>query len=180
VYRGEERCEEVLRETARALRFIHDEVVRRLNDGQWPVEIVEADIQLPQELASKPFLAPIYGCTAFIVRDVIRRYAGWWSGQPSQLFPVSRRDHARDLLAVCGREALLDGARSLKNSSQLKRALAMAELAIDADPGDQEAMRLNAEILEAIAVTERSFIARNLFTGAGRNLLRSSTKQNAP
>jgi alkyl sulfatase BDS1-like metallo-beta-lactamase superfamily hydrolase len=179
-YRGEERCEEVLRETARALRFIHDEVVRRLNDGQWPVEIVEADIQLPPELAAKPFLAPIYGCTAFIVRDVIRRYAGWWSGQPSQLFPASRRDHAHDLLALCGREALLDRARSLKDSSQLKRALAMAELVIDADPGDQEALRLNAEILEAMALTERSFIARNLFSGAGKKLLQGLTKQNAP
>jgi alkyl sulfatase BDS1-like metallo-beta-lactamase superfamily hydrolase len=179
VYRGEERCEEVLRETARALRFIHDEVVRRLNDGAWPVEIVEADIQLPPELASKPFLAPIYGCTGFIVRDVIRRYAGWWSGQPSQLFPVSRRDHARDLLAVCGREALLDRARSLKNSGEVKRALAIAELAIDADPGDEEAIRLNAGILEDIARTERSFIARNLFTGAGRELLQRLTKQNA-
>jgi alkyl sulfatase BDS1-like metallo-beta-lactamase superfamily hydrolase len=178
-YCGEERCEEVLRATAGALRFIHDEVVRRLNDGQWPVEIVEADIQLPPELAAKPFLAPIYGCTAFIVRDVIRRYAGWWSGQPSQLFPVTRREHARDLLALCGREALLDRARSLKDSSQLKRALAMAELAIDADPGDQEALRLNAEILEAIALTERSFIARNLFSGAGKKLLRGLTKQNA-
>jgi len=180
VYRGEERCEEVLRETARALRFIHDAVVRRLNEGQWPVEIVEADIQLPPELAAKPFLAPIYGCTAFIVRDVIRRYAGWWSGQPSQLFPVSRRDHARDLLAVCGREALLDRARALKNSSQLRRALAIAELAIDAYPGDQEALRLNAEILQAIALTEPSFIARNLFTGARRKLLEGLTKQNAP
>jgi len=179
VYRGEERCEEVLRETARALRFIHDEVVRRLNDGQWPVEIVEADIRLPAELASKPFLAPIYGCAAFIVRDVIRRYAGWWSGQPSQLFPVSRRDHARDLLAVCGREALLERARSLKNSGELKRALAIAELAVDADPGDQDAVRLNAEILQAIALTERSLIARNLFTGAGRKLLQGLTRQNA-
>jgi len=179
VYRGEERCEEVLRETARALRFIHDEVVRRLNDGQWPVEIVEADIRLPAELASKPFLAPIYGCAAFIVRDVIRRYAGWWSGQPSQLFPVSRRDHARDLLAVCGREALLERARSLKNSGELKRALAIAELAVDADPGDQDAVRLNAEILQAIALTERSLIARNLFTGAGRKLLQRLTRQNA-
>jgi alkyl sulfatase BDS1-like metallo-beta-lactamase superfamily hydrolase len=169
-----------LRETARALRFVHDEVVRRLNDGHWPVEILEADIELPPELASKPFLAPIYGCTAFIVRDVIRRYAGWWSGQPSQLFPVSRRDYARDLLAVCQREALLDLARSLKNSGELKRALTIAELTIDADPADEEAVQLNAEILQAIALTERSFIARNLFTGAGRKLLQGLTKQNTP
>jgi len=74
----------------------------------------------------------------------------------------------------------LERARSLKNSGELKRALAMAELVIDADPGDEEAVRLNAEILQAIALTERSFIARNLFTGAGRKLLQGLTKQNAP
>src|SRR5262249_46623075 len=135
---------------------------------------------LPAELAGKPFLAPIYGCTAFIVRDVIRRYAGWWSGQPSQLFPVSRRDHARDLLALCGRDALLAQARSLRNSGQLKRALAIADEAVDGDAEDQEARRLNAEILEAMASTEPSFIARNLFRGAGRRLLHGLNRPKTP
>lgn len=170
VYRGEQECREVLLETARALRFIHDEVVGRLNAGQWPVEIVEADIQLPADLAAKPFLAPIYGCTEFVVRDIIRRYAGWWSGQPSELFPAGRRERARDLLELCGRGALLGRICSLMRSGELRRALAIAELLKDADPGDTEAVALNAEILEAMASTERSFIARNLLLGTARKL----------
>ncbi|MGO9607135.1 MAG: alkyl sulfatase dimerization domain-containing protein [Candidatus Binataceae bacterium] len=171
-YRGEETCQELLRETARALRFIHDEVVKRLNAGEWPVDIVEADIRLPDELAAKPFLAPVYGCVPFVVRDVIRRYAGWWSGEPSQMFPARRRDHAQDLLALCSREALMERARSLKESGELKRALAIAELATDALADDQEAIALNVEILEAMAAAERSFIARNFFAGAARELRR--------
>lgn len=169
-YRGEETCQEVLLETARALRFIHDEVVTRLNAGQWPVEIVEADIQLPAELAAKSFLAPIYGCVPFIVRDVIRRYAGWWSGEPSQLFPPHRGEHAADVIALCGRDALLVRARALKDAGELKRALVLAEIASDADVNDSEATILNAEILEEMAVGETSFIARNLLTGAARKL----------
>jgi alkyl sulfatase BDS1-like metallo-beta-lactamase superfamily hydrolase len=176
-YRGEETCQEVLIETARALRFIHDEVVRGLNAGQWPVEIVEAEIQLPTELASKPFLAPIYGCTAFVVRDVIRRYAGWWSGEPSQLLPVRRRDHAGDIIELCGRDALLAKARALKDSGKLGRALAIAEIANDAAPEEREAALLNAEILEAMAATERSFIVRNLFMGTARKLRGSAAEQ---
>src|SRR5579885_228788 len=172
-YRGEETCQEVLMETARALRFLHDGVVARLNAGQWPIDIIEAGIKLPADLASKPYLAPIYGCAEFVVRDVIRRYAGWWSGEPSQLFPVRRRDHAADLIAVCGREALLDRARTLRDSGELKRALACAEIVLDADSGDREAADLNAEILEAMARKEPSFIARNLFTGAVRHLKRA-------
>ena len=167
-YRGEETCQEVLIETARALRFIHDEVLKRLNAGQWPIEIVEANIKLPPELASKPFLAPIYGCTPFVVRDVIRRYAGWWSGEPSQLFPARRTDHANDIIGLCGREALLKRASELKESGELKRALALAEILADAAPEDSQATSLNADILNAMAAAEPSFIARNLLRGAAR------------
>jgi alkyl sulfatase BDS1-like metallo-beta-lactamase superfamily hydrolase len=169
-YRGEDLCHELLTETARALRIIHDEVVARLNRGQWPVEIIEADIKLPDDLASKPFLRPVYGCVPFVVRDVIRRYAGWWSGQPSQMFPAKRGDVAAEILGLCGRDQLLARARTLKESGQLKQALAIAEMAYDANSADAQAIALNAEILDAMAAAEPSFIARNFFTAAALQL----------
>jgi alkyl sulfatase BDS1-like metallo-beta-lactamase superfamily hydrolase len=169
-YRGEELCGEVLRETARALRIIHDEVVRRLNACEWPVDIIEADLSLPADLAAKPYLRPIYGCVPFVVRDVIRRYAGWWSGEPSQMFPAKRSEHANDLLALCDRDAIIAKARALKDEGHLARALAIAEIALNANSSDQDAALLNAEILEAMASAEQSFIARNFFAGAARQL----------
>jgi alkyl sulfatase BDS1-like metallo-beta-lactamase superfamily hydrolase len=169
-FHGEKVCRELLTETARALRIINDEVVARLNRGQWPIDIIEADIALPDDLASKPFLRPVYGCTPFVVRDVIRRYAGWWSGQPSQMFPAKRREVAAEILGLCGREQLIARARSLKDSGKLKQALAIAEMALDADTSDAEAIALNADTLEALASGERSFIARNFFVAAAREL----------
>ena len=169
-YRGEEVCHELLMETARALRFIHDEVVARLNRGEWPIDIVEAGIALPDDLASKPFLRPVYGCVPFVVRDVIRRYGGWWSGQPSQMFPARRADVAEEILGLCGRDQLLARARSLKDAGRLKQALALAEMALDANSSDADAITLNVEILEALAAAERSFIARNFFIAAARDL----------
>ena len=169
-YRGEDVCHELLTETARALRFIHDEVVARLNRGEWPIDIVEADLKLPDDLASKPFLRPVYGCVPFVVRDVIRRYAGWWSGQPSQMFPAKRSEVAAEILGLCGRDQLLARARALKDGGQLKPALAIAEMALDADASDADAVALNVEILDAMAQAERSFIARNFFVAAAREL----------
>jgi len=170
VVNGEPACQELLVDTARALRFVHDEVVRLLNAGQWPVDIIEANIKLPVELESKPYLAPVYGCVPFVVRDVIRRYAGWWSGEPSAMFPASRQERAEDVLALCGRDAILTRARSLRDEGKLQRALALAETALNADKNDREATELNAEILDKLAAEERSFIARNFFTGAARQL----------
>jgi alkyl sulfatase BDS1-like metallo-beta-lactamase superfamily hydrolase len=169
-FRGEEVCHELLTQTAQALRIIHDEVVARLNRGQWPIDIIEADIKLPADLASKPFLRPIYGCVPFVVRDVIRRYAGWWPGQPSQMFPARRGDVATEILGLCGRDQLLARARALKDGGQLKQALAIAEMALDANASDGDAVALNAEILDAMATAESSFIARNFFVAAAREL----------
>jgi alkyl sulfatase BDS1-like metallo-beta-lactamase superfamily hydrolase len=169
-FRGEEVCHELLTETARALRIIHDEVLTRLNRGQWPIDIVEADIKLPNDLAEKPFLRPLYGCVPFVVRDVIRRYAGWWSGEPSQMFPAKRTEIATEILVLCGREQLLTRARTLKDGGQLKQALALAEIALDATSSGADAIALNAEILDAMAGVEESFIARNFFLGAAREL----------
>ncbi len=164
------RCDEVLRETARALRFIHDEVVARLNAGRWPIDIIEGGIEIPADLAAKPYLRPIYGCVPFVVRDVIRRYAGWWSGEPSAMFPATRSERGQDLVALAGRDAMLSRARELADAGQLKRALALAETVANANPADHEATALNAEILERMAAQEPSFIARNFFLGAARDL----------
>jgi alkyl sulfatase BDS1-like metallo-beta-lactamase superfamily hydrolase len=73
-------------------------------------------------------------------------------------------------MALCGREEILTRARELKEDGELQRALALAEIAANADSYDKEATIVNAEILEAIAATERSFIARNFFAGAARQL----------
>ena len=91
------------------------------------------------------------------------------------MFPATRKERSDDLVALCGRDALIAKARALKDEGQLKRALALAETALNANLSDTEAITLNAELLEAMAAAERSFIARNFFAGAARQL-RERTK----
>ena len=96
-----EDAREMLLTTARALRFLDGEVVRRLNEGQWQEQIL-AEVELPEELADSPYLQPLYGCTAFAVRDVMRRYMGWYDGNPSMLFPSTRAEVAHEVVALAG------------------------------------------------------------------------------
>jgi len=154
---------EVLQETARALRHLHNAVLERLNAGQWPDEIVEADIRLPDDLAAKPYLQPIYGHPQFIVRDVLRAYAGWWGGDPAALIPARRADVARDLVDVAGRAELIAQTRRLMREDEPRRALHLAVLLPQSDPGDREGHALVAEVCEALVERERSFIARNFY-----------------
>ena len=157
---------EVLTETARALRFLHDAVLERLNAGQWPDEIVDADIRLPDDLAQKRYLQPVYGCPQFVVRDVLRCYAGWWGGDPAQLIPANRAELASDLVDAAGRQALLDKLRKLQAAGEQRRALHLAGYLVRADPSDFEASTLVAEVCDALCETEPSFIVRNFYRAA--------------
>lgn len=159
---------ELLMETARALRFLHDRVLERLNEGRWPDEIVDEGIELPADLRDKPYLQPLYGCAAFVVRDVLRAYAGWWGGNPAELLPAKRRDTARDLMELAGRDAMLGRARALLSAGHTRRALHLAVVMTQAEPGDPALRSLLAEVLEVLVNEEPSFIARNFYADLAR------------
>lgn len=157
---------EVLTETARALRFLHDAVIERLNAGLWPDDVVDSGITLPDDLAAKRYLQPIYGCVPFVVRDVLRFYAGWWGGNPAEIIPARRADVARDVVSTAGRDALFARAEDLRASGELRRALHLAMLLVQADDGDAGARDLVARICDGIVAVEPSFIARNFYVVA--------------
>jgi alkyl sulfatase BDS1-like metallo-beta-lactamase superfamily hydrolase len=157
---------EMLTETARALRLLHDAVIERLNAGQWPDEVIDAGIALPADLAAKRYLQPIYGCVPFVVRDVLRFYAGWWGGNPAEIIPARRADVARDVIAITGRDALFAKAEELRAEGELRRALHLAVLLTQADASDDAASALVAGICDGIAAVEPSFIARNFYVTA--------------
>lgn len=157
-------------DTARALRWLHNEVVRRLNAGQWAEQILAEVAALPPELAEKPYLRPIYGCPTFIVHGILRRYAGWFDGNPARLFPARTAAIAGEVLGLAGAEQVLARARALRGGD-VQLALHLADFVIEG--GDRscrrEALKLKSELLHARADAEPSFIARNIFrNGAAR------------
>lgn len=164
---------EMLKITAGTLRFLEDEVVRRLNEGQWYEEILHA-VELPEELAENPLLQPLYGCTAFAVHAILRRYTGWYDGNPSHLFSSRSADVAAEVLALSGGAgAVLARANELAAKGErdsIQRALHLLDFVIEgAGPESKEgkeARDVKADYLEARAKHEPSFIARNILSSA--------------
>lgn len=165
-----EHGQEMLATTARALRYLDAEVVRRLNEGQWQEQIL-AEVELPDDLASSSYLQPLYGCTAFAVRDVMRRYMGWYDGNPSMLFPSNRADIAHEVVALAGGTGpILDRARALAGSDvidDLQRALHLVDFVLfHGDDRLDESHALKAALLDSRAAHERSFVAHNILASA--------------
>jgi len=160
---------EMLLTTSQALRWLDGEVVRRINEGQWQEQIL-AEVELPAEMAASEYLQPLYGCTAFAVRDLLRRYMGWYDGNPSMLFPSTRAEIATEVLALAGgAEALLQRAEELAagDAAEQQRALHLVDFVVyGGGPEVADAHRRKAELLDLRADSERSFVAHNVLKSA--------------
>lgn len=160
-----ELVQEVCLNTAKLLRDIHDQVIGLLNEGCWIEEILQR-VKVPDDLASARGLAPVYGCPTFIIRGIHRRYAGWFNGNASELFPSDSSDLASEVVKVAGPGPLLQRARALQQEGSVQLALHVTDFVVKGGgdrPERKEALRLKAELLDARAGMEANSIARNIF-----------------
>jgi alkyl sulfatase BDS1-like metallo-beta-lactamase superfamily hydrolase len=169
---GQAEVREMLLETARALRTLHDEVVRRLNAAQTFEQIV-SEVDLPADLKAKPYLAPIYGCPTYTVQAIIREYAGWFDYNPSHLHPCRTSEIAAEVISLAGGgAALLARARALREENA-QMALHLVDFVLDGaeDEFQADAQALKAKLLEARAREMESFIAYNILN-VGAQMIR--------
>lgn len=173
---NENLAKDVLLDTARYLRYIEDEVVHLLNEGYWIEDIIDK-VKVPEDLANKPWLQPIYGHPTFVIHGVHRRYAGWYNGNPAELFPARSEEIASEIVKLAGVDKILQVAKSLKESGKVQLSLNIIDFVVK---GTQDksvrkaAFLLKSELLKERAEVEPSYIARNIFR-AGATL----TKQEA-
>jgi alkyl sulfatase BDS1-like metallo-beta-lactamase superfamily hydrolase len=169
-------AKDVLLDTARYLRFIEDEVVRLLNEGCWIEDIIDK-IKVPEDLTQKPWLQPIYGHPTFVVHGVHRRYAGWYNGNPAELFPARSAEISAEVIKLAGADKILQEAQRLKADGNIQLSLNVIDFVVKGTQDKsvrKEALLLKSELLKARADAEPSYIARNIFR-AGAAL----TKQEA-
>ena len=84
-----------------AIQYVHDQTIRLMNKGLLPEEIASA-ITLPPELAASPFLYEFYGTVRWSVKSIFNGYLGWFSGEPADLDPLSKKDKAKRLSLLAG------------------------------------------------------------------------------
>jgi alkyl sulfatase BDS1-like metallo-beta-lactamase superfamily hydrolase len=160
---GAARVDQALRETGAFLRTIHDQVVALMNEGRRLDDVI-AGVELPAELLERPYLRPVYDDPAFVIRNVWRRYGGWWDGNPARLLPARDAAIAAEVVALAGGvSAVIARARA---TTDLALACQLAEWAHQAAPDDADARVARREIYQRRAAGESSLMARSIFTGA--------------
>lgn len=84
-----------------AIRFVYDKTIEGMNEGLTPDELVEY-VKLPSHMAEEPCLQEFYGTVDWAVRSIFTGLAGWFDGNPTNLFPLPPRDYAEKVVSLAG------------------------------------------------------------------------------
>ncbi len=153
----------VLTDYADAIKFVHDQTIRCMNQGLSPDETAAA-VKLPSRLADKPYLREHYGMVAWSARSVYEGYLGWFDGNSSDLFPLPPTEKAKRFSELAGgKEALLKKARNSFKEKDYQWVLTLCDQLIALDHGTGEAKKMKAASLRALAAGQNNANARNYF-----------------
>jgi alkyl sulfatase BDS1-like metallo-beta-lactamase superfamily hydrolase len=142
---GRENIRAALTKIRDAVRYMHDETVRRMNAGD-DLHTIMHELQLPAELKLSSLGR---GPTRWYVRAIWEEYSGWFHHDlTSELYATPARAIWPTLANMAGgAPAVADQAAAILEAGEPERALHMIEIAVAAAPDDKAVRTTEARIL---------------------------------
>ncbi len=162
---GEEKIDTILANYARAIRWVHDETVKRLNLGL-PLAQIREEVKLPDDLASLPYLQPGYGTVPWSVNGIYKEYTGWYDFLPANLNPGPKAALSRALIEASGGSAAILKRAARETSPQL--VLELTDVVLAAEPANREAQAMRAAALEKLGQSATNTVERNVYLVAAQ------------
>src|SRR5262245_8239762 len=170
---GAARVRQALEDTAEWLETLERETVARMNAGL-TLEAIVAQVRPPAHLADRPYLQAVYDEPEYVVRNIWRRYGGWWDGQPAHLKPAREAEIGLEVAALAGgAEALADRALAIAGAGRHALACHLVDWAAAATPDSTRVHAARAAIYDARARASEALMTRGIFDTAARE---SATK----
>jgi alkyl sulfatase BDS1-like metallo-beta-lactamase superfamily hydrolase len=167
VVKGHDTIQRLLLKIAAVMKYLHEEVIKRLNKGMRYEDILH-DVTVPKQMLDSEFLSPRYGCPRFTVHGVLRQYTGWYDGNPSNLFAPKRLEIDAEITALAGKATIMSHAKKLRDAGRAGMALQFVDIALAGTlekDEEGEMHRLKAELLEVLGHNTKSFIAKSIYYG---------------
>ncbi|AUY53199.1 alkyl sulfatase dimerization domain-containing protein [Streptomyces sp. CB01881] len=158
--------------------YLHDQTLRRLNDGPTGPEIAE-ELRLPPALERRWHARGYYGSLNHNVKAVYQRYLGWFDGNPAHLWEHPPAELAQRYVEVAGgADAVLGKARAYADAGDLRFAATLLNHVVFADPADTAAKEALAAVNTRLGRGAENGTWRNFYL-AGAQELRQGVKVSA-
>jgi alkyl sulfatase BDS1-like metallo-beta-lactamase superfamily hydrolase len=163
---GNERIQEVLRDQRDLYAHMNNQVLHFANQGV-TINQIHNIYQLPPSILQKWHCRGYHGSAENNARGVIQRYLGYWDGNPTTLIPLSPEDSAPAYVEMMGgAEKIMIKARTLHDEGKYLLASEFANKLVLAEPDNQMAKDLLADIFEQIGYQQENPGLRNCFLAA--------------
>lgn len=165
---GAKEVDDVLSNYAAAIRYLDDEIIKRLNAGR-SLEEIRTSIRLPKELAAKPYLQPLYGRIEWAINGAYRNYTGWYDFNPTHLNPGPETVFKKALVeAAGGPSPLVEKAEQAVANGNDQLALELTDVVLAADAENTEAHSIRAAALARMADAATSSVEKNIYRAAAK------------
>jgi alkyl sulfatase BDS1-like metallo-beta-lactamase superfamily hydrolase len=176
---GEKEVDTALANYARAIRYVHDETVKRLNQGL-TLDEMRQQVRLPSDLAKLPYLAPNYGTVAWGVEGVYRHYTGWYDFNPARLNPGQTTAFHRAVLEAGGSaESLIKRGRQAVSDGQPQLAVELMNIILNVEPKHGGAHAVCADAYQKLAEGAVNTVTLNIYRTAAQEHRKSAETPSA-
>jgi alkyl sulfatase BDS1-like metallo-beta-lactamase superfamily hydrolase len=135
-----------------AILYVHDAVVRGMNDGT-DVFTLMRDIHLPPALA----LDESFGRVSWAVRGIYDGYAGWFDLNPSTMYGAPETAVYGDVVRLAGgADAIAKLALERIQAGKPAEALQLTDLALSADGTSKAALDARLKALDALLAATKN------------------------
>ncbi|MCZ4077695.1 MBL fold metallo-hydrolase [Rhodococcus sp. H36-A4] len=160
---GTERLTEFLALQRDLYGYLHDQTVRRINQGLTGTEIAE-EIELPPAIARAWHTRGYYGSVSHNVKAIYQRYMGWFEGNPALLWEHTPVDSAvRHVDFMGGSAEVLRKARETFDSGDFRWTAQVLNYVLFAEPDNSDARTLQADTFEQLGFGCENGTWRNFY-----------------
>ena len=165
---GRDRIHRVLSDVAGALEGLVQDTVQMMNEGATLDEIIHT-VRVPADKLALPWMLPVYDEPEFVVRNIWRRYGGWWDAAPANLKPAPQHQLAAELASLAGGAAALAArAADIAEGGDFRLACHLIDFAGAAAPDDPAVHQIRSDIYFARRADELSVMSKGIYAAAAR------------
>jgi len=175
---GKERINEVLSGQRDAYAHLNNQVLHYANQGV-TINQIHNVYRVPKSLENAWYARGYHGSPEHNSRGVMQRFLGFWDANPTTLIPLSPEDSAPLFVEMMGgSENIIRRGQELHEEGRYRHAQEILDKLVWAEPENQEARHLLADVWEQIGYQQENPGLRNSFL-AGAFELRSGIPEGA-
>lgn len=151
-------------------KFIHDQTLHWANKG-YTLNEIEDFVEIPEKLEEQWSSHGFYGSVSHNVRAVYNFYLGYFDGNPANLHPLNPTERStRYVELLGGADAVMAEGQKAYDAGDYRWAAEVMKNLVFAQPDNQDAKNLQAEIFTQMGYQAESGPWRNFYLSGAQEL----------